>query len=100
MRSEEFAAGTPSDDLPDEHKRIIDFAKKTYNHPGKQQEDMMSEFGYYGTTFFRKLNQIIDDPKAAEYDPVTVNRYRRMREGNRAKRVNPEVQQALQGGNE
>lgn len=99
MRSEEFAAGQPSEDLPDEHKKILDFAKKTYRHPGKQQEDMMTEFGYYGTTFFRKLNQIIDNPKALEYDAPTVNRYRRIREDRQAKRSNPEASATLSAVN-
>lgn len=77
MRNEEFAAGQPSDDLTDDQKKVIDFAKRTYRYPGAREEAILSEFGYRGTTFFRKLNDLLDHPAAMAYDPQTINRYRR-----------------------
>ena len=97
MRSEEFAAGQPADDLSEDQKRVIDFAKRQYRYPGKQEEDMLQTFGYRGTTFFRKLNDLLDHPKALEYDPVTINRYRRIRESRMAARRTPEDQRNLGG---
>ena len=78
MRNEEFAAGQPSDDLSDHQKQILDFAGKTYNHPGKQEEDIRTQFGYSGTTFWRRMSDMLSNPKAMEYAPGTVNRYRRV----------------------
>lgn len=71
--------------LPHE-KAIIDFAKRTYRYPGKQEQDMKDELGMNATTFWRKLNDLLDRPEALAYDPSTVNRYRRIRSNKLAAR--------------
>jgi hypothetical protein len=78
MRNEEFGAGVPQEGLTEDQKKILDFAGRTYNHPGKQHEDILTEFGYRPTTFYRRLNDLLDNPHAAEYAPQTVNRHRRI----------------------
>lgn len=78
MRSEEFAAGVPQEGLSDDDKRILDFAGRTYNHPGKQHEDILTEFGYRPTTFYRRLNDLLSSPHAMAYAPQTVKRHQRV----------------------
>lgn len=78
MRNEEFAAGQPQPGLTDDDKRILDFAGRTYQHPGKKEEDILTEFGYRGTTFYRKLHTLLDNPHAMAYAPQTVKRHQRI----------------------
>lgn len=78
VRSEDFAEGQKPQGLSDTHKAILDFAGKTYNHPGKQHEDMLEQFGYGPTTFHQKLSTLLSDPDAMEYAPGTVKRYQRV----------------------
>lgn len=78
MRNDEFRAGTPEEGLSDHEKSIIDFAGKTYRYPGKQEQDILDQFGYRATTYFRRLNTLLDNPHAEAYAPTTIHRYRRI----------------------
>lgn len=78
MRAEEFVSGVPQDGLSDDQKKILDFAGRTYNHPGKQAEDILTEFGYRPTTFYRRLNDLLSNPQAMDYAPHTVQRHQRI----------------------
>lgn len=78
-RNEDFAVGSIQEHgLSDHDMKILDFAGRTYNHPGKQHEDLLTEFGFGPTTFYRKLSTLLEDPHAMAYAPQTVNRHRRM----------------------
>lgn len=78
--TEDFDAGKPSDDLSEHDRRILDFAKDWWKYPGARDESLHQTFGFGPTTYFQRLNRLIDDPKAMEYDPTTVQRYQRIRE--------------------
>lgn len=87
-RPDEFAAGQPrNDELNDSDKAILDFASKRYNYRGKQEQDIHEQFGLSGTSFWMKVNRIIDDPNAMKHDAQTVNRYRRIREAGRDRKA-------------
>lgn len=63
--------------LPEE-KALLDFAARHYRFAGAREEAIRTELGMSSTTFWRKVNDLLDDPAALAYDPVTVNRYRRI----------------------
>lgn len=67
-------------DLLPRERQLLDFAKRQYRYPGKQEQDIRDELDMSATTFWRKVNDLIDRPEALAYDPVTVNRLRRLRE--------------------
>lgn len=79
-RADEFVAGQPQVGLGDSDKEILDFAKQTWKYQGNQHEAIYKQFGYGPTTFFRKLNRVLDDPSALEHDAQTVRRYQRIRD--------------------
>lgn len=74
-RNEDFAAGQPDPGLSADQRKILDFAGRSYNNRGEQEEAILTEFGYRGTTFFRRLNDLLTNPAAAEYAPETVRRH-------------------------
>lgn len=78
MSNAEFAAGQPQEGLSDHQRDILDFAKKTYRHRGKQEADILEQFGFRATTYFRRLNDLLSNPAAMEYDPITVKRHQRI----------------------
>lgn len=66
-------------DLTDLERRLLDFAGRWYRYTGAQEQAMLDEFGMSGTTYWRKVNVLLDDPAALAYAPGTVNRLRRVR---------------------
>lgn len=79
-RGSEFQAGRPKEDLSDHDRSVLDFAKSAPRHPGHLLNGIREAFNYSETTYFMKLNRLLDDPRALEYDAQTVNRYRRLRD--------------------
>lgn len=68
------------DDLNDHDKAIIDFAARWWKYAGAQEQAIRDDFEISGTRFWQLLNGLLDDPIALQYDPVTINRYRRLRD--------------------
>lgn len=60
-------------------KAIIDFAGRWYRYPGAQEQAMRDELGLSATSYWRKVNALIDRPEAAAYASATVHRLQRMR---------------------
>lgn len=65
--------------LTDADKALLGFAARWYRYPGAQEQAMRDELGLSATTYWRKVNVLIDDPAALAYAPTTVNRLRRLR---------------------
>ncbi len=74
--------------LPHE-KQLLDFAKRQYRYPGKQEQDIRDELDMSATTYWRKINDLLDRPEALAYNPVLVNRLRRLRGARRGGRIRP-----------
>jgi len=66
--------------LTDSDKALLDFAGRWYRFPGAQEQAMRDELGLSATTYWRKVNDLIDRPEALAYAPTTVGRLRRMRD--------------------
>ncbi|MDO8308544.1 MAG: DUF3263 domain-containing protein [Actinomycetota bacterium] len=65
--------------LTDQEKAILDFAGRTYRFTGKQEADMILELDLQPTTYWRKVNDLIERQEALAYAPMTVHRLRRQR---------------------
>lgn len=65
--------------LTDADRALLDFAARWYRHPGAQEQAMRDELGIGATTYWRRLNDLLDRPEAAAYAPTTVGRLRRLR---------------------
>ena len=69
-----------------DERSLLDFAAWAYRHPGRQEQDMRDLFGFGPSTYWRKVNDLLERPEALAYAPVTVNRLRRLREERRRSR--------------
>lgn len=82
MRNEEFDQGQPKHSLSDQDRDILDYAKGLHpqkKYPYLHDAEIMDRFGVQATTFFMKLNRIIDDPAAHAHDPATVRKFQAIR---------------------
>jgi hypothetical protein len=66
---------------------ILDFERTWWTRPGPKHRAIRECLGISGTRYYRLLNDLLDDPDALQYDPMTVKRGRRMREQRRRIRI-------------
>jgi hypothetical protein len=65
--------------LTDTDRALLDFAGRWYRYPGAQEQAMRDELGLSATSYWRRVNALIDRPDALAYAPTTVARLRRLR---------------------
>jgi hypothetical protein len=65
--------------LTNADKALLDFAARWYRFPGAQEQAMRDELGLSATSYWRKVNTLLDRPEALAYAPTTVARLRRVR---------------------
>ena len=65
--------------LTDADKRILAFERGWWRFPGAKEREILEEFGLAATRYYQLLNELIDRPEAAEFDPALVARLRRQR---------------------
>lgn len=75
-----------ADELTDEHRAILEFERGWFKYNGAKEGRIRERFGMSPTEFYAKLNWVIDQPAALEYDPILVRRLRRMRDARAAAR--------------
>lgn len=85
-RTEEFEAGQPQAGLSESDRALLEFARTAPSHPGHLNNAIAETFGVTGTTYFQRLNRVIDDPEAMKVDAQTVKRYQRIREAGQQRR--------------
>ncbi|MEV1053955.1 DUF3263 domain-containing protein [Streptomyces sp. NPDC049887] len=74
------------DDLPGRDRAVLAFERASWSGPGAKERAVREELGISPTRYYQLLNALLDDPRALAHDPVTVNRLRRVREAQRARR--------------
>lgn len=65
--------------LSERDMRILAFERSWWRLPGAKERDILEVFGVPVTRYYQLLNELIDRPEAAEFDPVLVARLRRQR---------------------
>lgn len=75
------------DELTDEQKAVLDFERKWWKYQGAKEAAMMYDLGLKPVRFYQILGALIDNPAALAYDPVGVNRMRRLRDARRDERA-------------
>lgn len=58
---------------------ILAFERQWWTRPGAREQAILDTFGLSVTAYSQRLNRVLDDPRALELDPLTVNRLRRIR---------------------
>ncbi|UNS97649.1 DUF3263 domain-containing protein [Streptomyces tubbatahanensis] len=69
--------------LSDEDRAVLAFAARGWPSPGAKERAVRERLGMSPVRYYQYVNALLDDARAAEYDPVTVNRLRRLRQANR-----------------
>ncbi|MDR2986213.1 MAG: DUF3263 domain-containing protein [Nocardiopsaceae bacterium] len=59
--------------------RILAFERSWWQSPGAKEREILDAFGISPTRYYQLLNELIDRPEAAEFDPGLVARLRRRR---------------------
>ena len=73
--------------LSDRDRAILDFERGWWQLPSTKGDAIRARLDLSPTRYYELLNQILDDPAAAAYDPLVVRRLRRARFERRRARV-------------
>lgn len=65
--------------MTDLQQRILEFEAKWWNHRGHKERAIVREFEMSVIRYNQRLNQIVDTNEALQFDPLLVNRLRRIR---------------------
>jgi len=65
---------------------VLALERRSFAGPGAKERAIREELGLAPVRYYQLLNALLDDQRALAFDPVTVNRLRRVREARRAER--------------
>ena len=71
--------------LQERDMRILDFERRLWRSPGAKELAIRESFAMSATRYYQLLNELIDRPEAAAFDPALVERLR-ARRSKRARR--------------
>jgi len=74
-------------ELNGREQSILDFERGWWLVPGSKEVAIREVLGVSPGSYYRVLRDLLDDPAALEYDPLTVKRLRRRRDLRRRERV-------------
>jgi hypothetical protein len=72
--------------LSDRDRAILDFERSWWLEPGPKEVAIRARFDLSPTRYYQVLNELLESPDAAAYDPLVVRRLRRMRDRRRRAR--------------
>lgn len=74
------------DELSPRELAILALERSGFAAPGAKERAIREQLGLAPVRYYQLLNALLDDRRALERDPVTVNRLRRVRDARRAER--------------
>ncbi|MFJ8858663.1 DUF3263 domain-containing protein [Streptomyces sp. NPDC102451] len=72
--------------LSGQERAVLALERRSWAGPGAKERAVREELGISPVRYYQLLNALLDDRRALEADPVTVNRLRRVREARRGRR--------------
>ncbi|MCC3770373.1 DUF3263 domain-containing protein [Streptomyces sp. UNOC14_S4] len=73
-------------ELSERDRSVLAFERRSWAGAGAKERAIREELGLTPTRYYQLLNALLDDEAALAFDPVTVNRLRRVREARRGRR--------------
>ncbi|GAA2270363.1 hypothetical protein GCM10010145_00990 [Streptomyces ruber] len=67
-------------------RAVLALERRSFAGPGAKERAIRERLGLAPVRYYQLLNALLDDRRALEHDPVTVNRLRRVRDARRAER--------------
>lgn len=83
---ERDGAGRGDSGLSERDRAVLALERRSWPGPGAKERAVRERLGITPTRYYQLLNALLDDPRALEHDPVTVNRLRRLRDARRERR--------------
>ncbi|WP_372449628.1 DUF3263 domain-containing protein [Mycolicibacterium fortuitum] len=74
----------PMDPLSEYERAVLDLERDWWATPGGKETAIVTRLGVSPVRYYQRLNRLIGTAAALAYDPVTVNRLRRIRGRGRA----------------
>ena len=65
--------------MTEEQQAILEFEKQWWKYAGAKEQAIRATFGIGATSYYQRLNALLNEPAAMAHDPVTVKRLRRLR---------------------
>ena len=75
-----------ADGLSGRDMAVLAFERRSWSGPGAKERAVREQLDMSPTRYYQLLNALLDDRRALAHDPVTVNRLRRRRDAQRARR--------------
>lgn len=72
--------------LTADQQKILDLERTWWKYPGAKEQAIRERFDISATTYYARLNRIIDQPEALAADPMLVRRLRRLRSARQRQR--------------
>ncbi|MFB4422874.1 DUF3263 domain-containing protein [Streptomyces sp. QL37] len=72
--------------LSDQERAVLALERRSWPGPGAKERAIREDLGISPVRYYQLLNALLDDRRALEADPVTVNRLRRVRDARRGRR--------------
>ncbi len=82
----EAAEQTAAARLTDAEAAVLAYEGRSWPGPGAKERAIREGLGLSPVRYYQLLNALMDDPRALAHAPGTVNRLRRIREAQRARR--------------
>ncbi|MFJ8821338.1 DUF3263 domain-containing protein [Streptomyces sp. NPDC102467] len=76
----------PRPPLGERERAVLAFEGRGWESPGAKERAVREELDLAPVRYYQLLNALLDDPRALEFAPVTVNRLRRVRDSKRRER--------------
>ena len=73
-------------EMPARDLAILDFERGWWLLPGSKEVAIRAQLGISSSRYYRRLGELMEDPGALAYDPLTIKRLRRSRDGRRRAR--------------
>jgi hypothetical protein len=73
--------------LDSRDRAVIDFERSWWTRPGSKADGIRDQLDLSPSQYRRILQTLLDDPVAAEYDPLTIRRLRHRREVRRREHI-------------
>ncbi|MFD6293179.1 MULTISPECIES: DUF3263 domain-containing protein [Streptomyces] len=73
-------------ELTAQERDVLALEGRGWESPGAKERAVREELGIAPVRYYQLLNALLDAERALAYDPVTVNRLRRVREVRRSER--------------
>ena len=76
-----------SEELTQRETDILDFERSWWKHAGVKEQAIKERFEMSATRYYQLLNDLLEKPAAASYDPILVKRLKRLRVYRQRQRV-------------